>query len=265
MRRRRLIVPILVLLLLAAAAVLFTDITGTQFIDWFPSLRLQRSRVTTSSSIVLREAHDVFSFNTVEFVYRSIFPFDFMVEGVSINDLLRKINRGEGSLREILSAAEFDHFQAFNLAAELGMSVGPGSTEFVVVTVVVTAGFDLGGTVFEDPESFSAEERARFFQSKPYEDESGNRLLEAVVRLPEAIITDVGIEDIRSQEYPYPDVQVNADGWRRISAFVGERIAQRTIGAGILEVARENGSEFLRSMLLQSGYDRVTILEQKDE
>lgn len=264
MRRRRLLAPGLILIVVATVVVLFSDITGRQIIGWFPGFRFQRSRIVTSSSIVLREARAVFDLNTVEYVYRSIFPFDFMPEDQSINDILARLRREEGSVEEILSPSELEYFRAFNLASELGMTVGPNPESFVVVTVVVTAGFALEETIFDDPEAYSEEERLEYFRVVPYEDASGTARLEAVIRLPTPVITSVAIEDIRLEEYPYPDVRINASGWRRITEFVGERVAQRTVEAGILETAAANGREFVQSMLNQSGYDRVTFAPEAE-
>lgn len=259
--RRRIVIGSVALAVIAAAVLLFSDITGRQLIGWFPGFRIRRSKIVTRSEIVLQEAREIFSFNTVEYVYRAIFPFDFMPEDLSINDILRKLRQESGSVTEILSSRELDYFEAYNLAAELGMVVGPTPDQFVVVTVVVTAGFDIAGTVFENPNAFTEAERAQYFRTVEYEDRDGTAGVEAVVRMPEAVITNVTIEDITRDEYPYPDVQINASGWRHITEFVGARITERTIDAGILQTASDNGREFVKNMLFQSGYTKVSFVD----
>jgi hypothetical protein len=122
--------------------------------------------------------------------------------------------------------------------------------DFVVVTVVVTGGFDLSQWLDSEPESvFSSETTLR----------DGSEWRRATLVAPPAVITDITVEDITAESYPYPDVSISADAWGRVAGFVRDRARELPDIAELLEVAQENGRSFVREMLLQAGYDEVVF------
>ncbi|MEE8440142.1 MAG: hypothetical protein V3S41_00350, partial [Spirochaetia bacterium] len=64
-----------------------------------------------------------------------------------------------------------------------------------------------------------------------------------------------------AEEYPYPDVPIGADAWRRVAEFVEEQVVAMPEMANLLTIAGANGRDFVRELLLRAGYDEV-VFEQ---
>jgi hypothetical protein len=209
------------------------------------------SRETRSSSeVLLEELGEIYRLNTVEYIYRTVFPFDYMPETTDLTDIMATIRESRGSLDEVLSADQRLYFDAFNLADEVGL----GEEEFLVLTVRVFAGFDLAGTPFEG----AGARGAAYVTVEPDGSGEGRR---ATVRIPPAEVTDIVIEDVDPATYPYPDVGLDADGWRRVAAFIAEHVEARTVDEGILETATDNARELVTTLLLSAGIDQVSFVQ----
>ena len=265
----RLLIKLLLRILLPAALVVAVLIALVRFeILDAPLRRLAEdigliSRETRSTSqIILEELREVYALETVEYIYRTVFPFDYMPDTTDLADIMNTLRYNRGSIDEVLSEDQKLYFDAFNLSDEVGL----GEEEFIVLTVRVYAGFDLagtplaaggatggaaggatGGAPFSAPDMVTVETI----------EESGGR--HARVRIPPATVTDVLIEDVDPSTYHYPDVGLDAEGWREVAAFVSEHVEARTIEAGILEDARENAQALVRTLLLSSGIDQVSF------
>lgn len=220
------------------------------------SVGISESRRIESSRIVLREVREVYQLSTIEYVYRTVFPYDFMDPSVSIGSIMETLRTATGSVETLLSPEEREYFQAYNLSREVGLATGGDEYEFLVVSVVVGAGYDLSDTVLALPSALSDDELAQTVRIRE-EIEDGGVVRSISLPLPETVITHVVIEDRDTASYPYPDVSIQPDGWRRVADFVSERVRERTIDDGILTEAAERGRTAIRSLLLGSGYDRV--------
>lgn len=220
------------------------------------SVGISESRRIESSRIVLQEVREVYQLSTIEYVYRVVFPYDFMDPSVSIATIMETLRTGHGSVETLLSPEEREFFDAYNLSRDVGLATGGDEYEFLVVTVIVGAGYDLNDTVLASPSALSQEELAEAVQIRE-ERVDGNVVRSISLPLPETVITHVVIEDRDTTSYPYPDVSIQPEGWRRVAGFVSERVRKRTIDDGILTAAAERGRTAIRSLLLGSGYDRV--------
>ncbi|TVR93254.1 MAG: hypothetical protein EA428_02460 [Spirochaetaceae bacterium] len=210
--------------------------------------------------LLLTEVHDLYRFHTVEYIYRSVFPYDYMAPHLSLASILRSIRAGSGSIADMLNEEEQRYLDAYNISLQAGLRTDTAAAEFVVVTVVVRAGFDLADTVFARPHEATPEELSSVFSvEEVHNAATGARLRIARMTTPPAVITDLRVEDVNPETYPYPDVSLSPDGWRSIAQFVRERARSETIGDGILRAAEQNGHRLLETLLLQLGYDRVEL------
>lgn len=248
MKRRRAAVVVAAVILIAVFVVFFTDLVNVDLASFLPKLRLQQSETSASSTITLQAVRNLYAFNTVEYVHRAVFPYDYLPDDVSLNTILAKLRTAQSSVKDALTPEEYLYFQAYNLAVDVGMDLG-ARRDFVVVTVVVTAGFDLTGLNDGTPPVFRAEEV----------DVPEGTIRRAVVNVPPPAITDIRVEDIVKENYPYPDVPIGADGWRRVVAFVERQAEEIPEMAELLEIAGENGRNFVRELLLRAGYDEVVF------
>jgi hypothetical protein len=243
----RVLIKVLLRILLPAALVVAVLITLVRFeILDAPLRRLAEdigliSRETRSTSqIILEELREVYALETVEYIYRTVFPFDYMPETTDLTDILNTLRYNSGPIDEVLSEDQQLYFDAFNLADDVGLA----EEEFIVLTVRVYAGFGEGAP---SPEYVTVDT----------DEESGRR--HARIGMPPAAVTDILIEDVDPSTYHYPDVGLDAEGWREVATFVSEHVEARTIEEGILEDARRNARDLVRTLLLSAGIDQVSF------
>ena len=233
------ILTLAVVALLAVAFFLISDIV----LDL--GFGIIRETALSSSVATLTQVRTVLSLNTLEVVRKIVFPYDFVPDDIDWN-LFLKI--GE---KRPLSLLETAYLETYQLCGEIGIDLRKKRREFVVLTTIIKAGFDLSNPVFKAPEEAGEALAAQYVQT----DSSGG----ITVTLPPAVITDLIIEDAGTETYSYPDIKIGPENWKKLTLFVKERIESEIDGEEILELAAENGRGFLRRMLLDSGYSRVSF------
>ncbi|MCK4515659.1 MAG: hypothetical protein KAU31_10400, partial [Spirochaetaceae bacterium] len=127
-----------------------------------------------------------------------------------------------------------------------------------------TAGFDLEGSKLAEPlDPGTADGAAGMvsgFRVETISTPDGDRL-RAIVSPPPPAITEIRVEDIVGEDYPYPDIPIGADSWRRVAEFVEEQVVAMPEMTNLLTIAGANGQDFVREVLLRAGYDEV-VFEQ---
>jgi hypothetical protein len=244
--RTRLTVWLVAGLTVALALGLFTNVFGRQLIRGLPLLRLGRVERFATSSITLDSVRELYAFTTVRYVHRAVFPYDYLPSGVSLNEILRKLRASDETVKDTLTPDEYLYLQTWNLANEIELSTTGGSFDFVVVTLVISAGFDLDS---------GAEE----IVIERYVAPDGQPARRATVTLAPATVTDVAVEDINRDDYPYPDISLGAEAWRRVAEFVREQSVDEQTMDEILSTARANGEEFIRDALGEAGFAQVVF------
>lgn len=226
---KRLIILLAVVVAVALAALIFRDRLA--------SLVVQRE-VTSGSAAVLEAVEQVGELETMAVVTRTVFPHEFYVEGLSYTALLRRVMRSGADAEEVLSPDELAHFQAANLAAELGLATVPGAGGFVVVTSVDRYGYRMD----ELSSLLAAAMADRAGESLPTEGP-------AVVTLPPALRLSFEIEDLNRDNYPFGNVPLDAQDWNEVSSFVREWVSRRHDAASYRQTAANLGLELIRSLL----------------
>lgn len=247
----------LVLFVILTAAITLRLTGAISFGRLLSGIGITHTERTASSRIILERMRPLFRFNTVSYVYRTVFPYDYMDRDISLSEIMNVLRLGRGPVEEQLSRAELEYFQAYNLANELGLQKADGSYDFVVITVTVYAGFDVTGTPFASDSVPVNGTQDDWIQSEVISTANGGSERRATVRLPPAVVTEATVSDTGSADYGYPDVHIDPDGVRRISDFVRERVIERTVAAGLLEDATRNGERFFSRILHQAGYNSV--------
>jgi hypothetical protein len=253
--------------LLAVMAVAFIPSLSFPF-----SLPFTRHEVTTAHELILRELRPVFTLSTVEYSYKSVFPYDFLPEGVEPGAVMRKQLRGEP-----LDSAEREAADLLALCRSMGIDLSPSSYQFVVIESRVRGGFRLSGTPWTpaSPGRTSGGSGEPSMATEEQDQHAGTAAESIVsidrehgrveVALPPPEITSFIIEDETSEEYRYPDIQVDPQEWRRITEYVRGRIKERVIAEGILEKSRENGRRLVRRLLQEAGWEEVVFTELSAE
>ena len=166
---------------------------------------------------MLQSVRDLAQMETLSYVQRTVFPHEFYRPGVTLTAVLERLAAIDGRIED-LAPADRDHLHAANLAQQVGLASDRSGRGFVVVTSVLTYGVDLSQLA-----------------ALPSSDTP-----EAVV--PPAQLLSLEIEDIAADSYTFGPVRLDADGWRRVSAFVGERARSTAPEAELLEQAQQQRS-----------------------
>ncbi|MFP4329905.1 MAG: DUF4230 domain-containing protein [Spirochaetaceae bacterium] len=237
----------LTLTLLAAAA-------GFLFLPPLRGLLIEEER-TFSSRELLAEMNDILDLQTVEYVYRMVFPHDFYTPGLTLEGIFDRLAGESGTPEEILTDEELAFLRAYNLAWDIGFPTTPQGESFVVVTARVRAGYDLSGELEGVFRLEPLDPQTSFPESLPPEESR------VIVSLPRASVVDVVLEDLSSENYPYPPARVDAQEWREISSLAGEVATRRTIREGILEEAQEQARRFIGALLTEAGFGDIRFNE----
>ena len=140
-----------------------------------------------------------------------------------------------------MSLLEIGYLETYALCGEIGIQLERRKNEFVVVTTIIKGGFDLS----------SIAEHHVFIS-----DQNG-----ITITMPRTVVTDFIIEDTGSETYSYPDIEIGPEKWQQITAFIQKRMIDTAISGGILELASENGKQFLTRLFIDAGYSSVNFLE----
>lgn len=267
LRYLRWVAGILLLTVLLGGGILFLPIFGEPILS-LDRLFFQR-REKFSSREILTEIGDLSELQTVEYVYRMVFPHDFYAEGLTLSAIFDQLAGRRGTPEEILTEEEQLYLRAHNLAAETGLATDPEGDDFVVLTARVRAGYSLSsleGLFAVEPLEASppaaTDAAAPGEPPTPLPDPPPEQA-RVFVRLPEATILELIIEDLGTGIYPYPEARVDAKEWRAISSFIGAAAEQRTTEEGILGDARGKTETFLNELLEQAGFADIRFDERR--
>ncbi len=234
----RRIVIVLVLLVVLASAVLLI-VRGGGFSLRLPSLSLVREETRVSSDTLLLHAADLLSVETIEIVRKSVFPYDFVPDRYPWAVLQSKAKNGMS-----LTPEEASYLSAFDTARAVGINLAVPDYRFIVATLRIRAGFNLSAWRM-DPGS-----------AVEIDHETGR----ATVRLPAVSILDIVIEDPSPEAYEYPDIRINPEQWRVLSAFLMRRTEEAGIAPEILAEAETRGKEFLRAFFEAAGFSEIVFV-----
>ncbi len=238
---------ILVLLIIIGLVVLLFA-AGKIFDFEIPNPFYRVSRVQSSTAI-LEDIRDTARLNTIEFVYKTVFPYDLVPEGTDWPDLFKRF-RNDGSL----SAEELELLAVFGIAADAGIDLNDSDHQFAVITARLSAGFDFSGTPFENPEKDS-NNTANFIRF----DEDSDSLY---IRLPEAKITEIKVDDEDSDSYGYPDMKISPEQWRVLSGIITDHTKSEARKRKLTELAEERGRSVIKKMFSASGYQNIIFTDQ---
>jgi len=246
MKLRRLWIPLTLVMVALLGLALFTNLFGRPLIPGLPFAEVRTIERFATSSITLESMRELYTFATVRYVHRAVFPYDYLPSGVSLNAILEKRRNSEGLTEDVLSEDEYRYWNTYQLAESINLSRPRNQYDFVVVTLIITAGFE-GGAGAEEivVERFAAPD--------------GEILRRAVVTLAPPTIIETAVEDIDPEDYPYPDTPLGAEAWRRVAEYVREQSVPQEIIDDLLSHARRNGEAFVRGVLLQAGFSQVAF------
>lgn len=241
-----------ILVLLSVVFLITMHVTDGQLISAIGAVRHSR---TSQSELLFDEARDIYQLITAEFVIKMVFPHDFIPGGYSIQRVLQRVRTTNAPLSDILTRRELSYLELYNIGLETGLAIDPDSTTFIVFTAVVSAGYDVTDTPFEQPANSESYESA----IRVDEDSATVTIL-----VPEPKILDITLEDPTRDTYRYPDIHVSPAQLRRITNYLREELVHHPHIAMLLAAADNNGRRFITQSLQSAGYTNVHLLSWHD-
>lgn len=207
---------------------------------FFPGLNIKLPFIyntkITSTEVILREINKVSTLSTVEYIYKSVFPFDFFDQNTDWRQLVSKRTNSK-----FLTVLEKDQLWLFDQCKSIGIDLEYDIYDFVVITSVVEAGLNLEDVI--NPDDITIDGKT------------------ISLRMPKTIITKFTIEDSESAKYNYPDLDVDPIHWMQITSYVEEKIRAKVLEDGILKNAETRGNDFIKSLLLESGWENIVFIQ----
>ena len=248
---------LIILIGFAAALILSGKTPGRDLAKGIGNILKKSGDPPSVTGLILEEVRNLYSFHTVEYIYKTVFPFDYLDPHLSIESINTKL-RKPGSDIDDLYEFEQDYYTAWVLANNLDFNLNENEYTFVVITVRVIAGFDLSDTLYDSGEEREEWELKQLIRISKEMNGEGEEIKSIKLKLPPAEITEVILEDITGEHYDYPDIRIDPEGWKNLSAFIETRVRKKVLEEGILETAEKNGKRFLEGFLRQAGF---TIIE----
>jgi hypothetical protein len=186
----------------------------------------------SASRLMHLESREVLRLATVEYLYKSVFPHDFIPEETDFRQLFARLYRGEE-----LTAEEERLAEVYRICVQIGIDPEIDQYKFAVITTRVKGGFDFSEAGIG------------------IEEEAGG----IIITLPEAVITELVIEDETSDGYEYPDIDAGPAAWKIITDLTREEIRKTVLSEGILSDAEKRGKSYLEMLFTQAGYERISF------
>ena len=193
-----------------------------------------KTEQTVSSEAILKQVRDISRLNTIEFIYKTVFPYDLISENTDFNALVDRYRKGEK-----LSFTEIETLSVYGLAEQAGINLLKNDNSFAVVTVRLKAGYDFSDSLQEDTVLIDEQNRS------------------ITIQLPPVQITEVIIEDADSSIYDYPDLEVSPEQWKTLTSILSRKIKTKAEERGILEAAGVRGRTYIEQLLLSAGFQQV--------
>jgi hypothetical protein len=191
--------------------------------------------VRSGSQGTLIELRDLAELETLAYVRRTVFPHDYLSAETDMTSIVQRLSAEGRPPDEILTPTELQHYRAANLAAEVGLATRREQNSYVVITVVYRFGYDV--THLTD--------RVNALRLATPD----AQIADAV---PEARIISVDIEDLHRETYPYGTVSLDADGVRRVAAFVADQNIPAEILRELQADSRARAVEIIRRLTGES-------------
>ncbi len=221
------------LIILASAAVIY--IIQRNFDIKFTNPFVKNEK-TAASTIILKQVRDISRLNTIEFIYKSVFPYDLIDPDTDFRALTSRYRAGEK-----LSFHEIEMLSVFGISAQAGIDLLKADHSFAIITTRLKAGYDFPETLPADSVKVNPQ----------------NNTIE--IKLPPVKITEVIIEDADSSDYDYPDLKISPEQWKTLTSILSKIVTDEAEERGILAEADERGREFFTRILLGSGFSEVVF------
>ncbi len=199
-------------------------------------IHLSSKKSVSESESILTDIRKVFTFSTVEYVYKSVFPFDFYDEKTDWYMLLNKRSKGVN-----LTSKEKDSRELYDICSSAGIKLTGKNYQFLVVTSLIKAGLPSPQSITQD---------SILIEGKNIS-----------IRLPKPEITELIIEDPDSSTYQYPDMDIDPLHWKQIARYVQAHIEEKVLNKGILNKADSRLRNFISSFLHEAGFQSVTFIQ----
>ncbi len=196
-----------------------------------PEFSIIRTEKVSARDTLLTDARTVYRLNTVELVYKSVFPYDYLPENPDWQSLFYNEAVGE------LGPGEKELIEFYRFCRSLNIDPVSKEHAFAVVTVIVKAGFDLSDYPLSDS-IITERKRVQF-------------------TLPYPVVTGIIIHDPSETDYPYPGLEISPENWKRLTEFIKTGVDSIVAETRLLEKAAVKGEELFSRMAAPGGFTDI--------
>ena len=231
MRFKTSLILIIILAFIIAATAVFISQNGFDIRISNPFVKTEK---TAESTAVLKQVKEISRLNSIEFIYKTVFPYDLIRPGTDFRELVEDYRSGKK-----LDFNEVEMLSVYGIAAEAGIDLLKDEYSFAVITARVKAGYNFPDSIPEDSVLIDPENSS------------------VSLMLPPVSITEVIIEDADSSVYNYPDIKISPEQWRTLTSIIARLVESEAKTRGILEKAEQRGELVIRELLLSAGFTEV--------
>ncbi|MFW6362779.1 MAG: DUF4230 domain-containing protein [Spirochaeta sp.] len=244
----------LVIIILAAATAAGMYLTDGKLLSTIGVVQQKR---TTQSELIFEEARDLYQLITAEYVVKAVFPHDFIPGGYSLSRILSTVRNSNRPLDQILTRRERAFLELYNIGLDTGIPIDPESRQFIVFTVILSAGYDIHDTPFDSRADSAILELL-------IDIDYNNQNPAITMVIPDPSVLSIQLEDPTSDTYRYPDVRVSPSQLRRISDYIRSQMLEHEHTYTLLKTANANGRRFITQMLHSAGFETVRLMNYRD-
>ncbi len=253
---------LLILLFVGGGAFLGLRLANIGAREVLEQLGIMSTEQRSSSQVIAQDVRTLARLNTVRYTMQQVFPYDFVPDEAAYRRITNKLNESTAPADEVLGEEELRHWRAYNVAVEAGLDPRPEAGEFVVISTTLYVGYRLDAMPGPG-ENVTPTELVRVREldeeQTTGEDSTAARRL-AEISLPEPSILDIVVQDVRPESYPYPDVELSPEGWRRVASLVREQAPPTAPTEDLYRRARENTEKLLERVLTRAGFDEIRFV-----
>ncbi len=216
----------------------------------FSNLSFFRSEKISTYTIA-EEVRDLYVLNTTEYRMKLIFPFDFIEKDYNWW-AIKEIYENDIEIPE----DKIKNYNIYQTCINSGFDPAIDLYKFIVLTVVVKAGINISGTVYENLSIINES-----FSEKPIKIiERGDGKKDISLYFPDIEITEYYVEDRIPENDNFPDASLTPGQWKNLLVFLAPLIKEEVLELGILENARVNSELLIERILKDSGFVDVKFV-----
>ena len=185
---------------------------------------------TSASTVEMVESLNISDFRSATYLYKTIFPFDYIHGEPDWGELLYK-------KREFLTTKDKENLNFYYECKSIGIDLRK-TDYFFVIKAKAYAGFSMEDYIKHAIISINSEEKT------------------IILKNPVSKLLDLEILD-SLQNSEFPPVNISPGVWQQLVSMLKPKIEKEIINRGILTSSTDRNKKFIQKLFLSTGWERV--------